>query len=109
MRLPLGEARDVVDRLGTSISVGVHEPCVVQNAEDRERYVSSLRLACMPQQPLWLRQPFFQLWHHANQRRDGGGVTIAEIALNAPITDLDHAEVSDRKRVSCFHGSAPLS
>jgi hypothetical protein len=36
-------------------------------------------------------------------------VTIAEIALNAPITDLDHAEASDRKRVSCFHGSAPLS
>jgi hypothetical protein len=33
MRLPLGEARDVVDRLGASISVGVHEPCVVQNAE----------------------------------------------------------------------------
>jgi hypothetical protein len=65
--------------------------------------------ACMPQEPLLLRQPFFQLWHHANQRRDGGGVTIAEIALNAPITDLDHAEVSDRKRVSFFHGSAPLS
>jgi hypothetical protein len=105
MRLPLGEARDVVDRLGASISVGVDEPCVVRNAEDRERYVSGLHAARTP----FASAAIFQLWRHANQRRDGGGVTIAEIALNAPITDLDHAEVSDRKRVSCFHGSAPLS
>src|SRR5438477_1902163 len=28
---------------------------------------------------------------------------------NAPIIDLDHAEASDQKRVSCFHGSPPLS
>jgi len=46
-----------------------------------------------------LRQPSFLLWH-ANQRRDGGCVTIVEIALNAAITDLDHAEAADRKRVS---------
>jgi hypothetical protein len=33
--LPLGEARDVVDRLGASISVGVDEPCVVRNGSVR--------------------------------------------------------------------------
>jgi hypothetical protein len=48
MRLPVGEARDVVDRLGASISVGVDEPCVVRNAEDRERYVSGLHAARTP-------------------------------------------------------------
>jgi hypothetical protein len=98
-----------VERLGASISVGVDDRCVLRSTEHRERYVSGLRLACTPQEPLYLRQPFFLLCQHANQRRDGGCVTIAEIALNAPITDLDHAEASDRKRVSCFHGSAPLS
>src|ERR1700680_2948368 len=46
MRLPLDEARGVVEGLGASISVGVDDRCVLRNAEHRERYVSGLRLAC---------------------------------------------------------------
>jgi hypothetical protein len=48
MRLPLGEALDVVDRLGANISVGVDESCVVRNAEDRERCASGLHAAITP-------------------------------------------------------------
>jgi hypothetical protein len=36
MRLPLDEARDVVERLGASVSVGVDDRCVLRNAEHRE-------------------------------------------------------------------------
>jgi hypothetical protein len=77
MRLLLDEARDVVETLAASIFVGVNDRCALRNAEHRERYVSSLRLACTKNPFSFGSHPFY-------------------------------SEASDRKRMSCFHGSAPL-
>ena len=50
-------------------------------------------LTCTPQEAFSFGS-IFLLWQYADRQRDAGCSTVAEIALNVPNTDLDHAEAS---------------
>jgi len=93
MRLPLDKAQSGVARLRASISVGVDDRCVLPERELRERFVSGRWLTCTPQEAFSFGS-IFLLWQYADRQRDAGCSTVAEIALNVPNTDLDHAEAS---------------
>jgi hypothetical protein len=58
MRLPLDDARDVVERLGLTMSVG-WMTAASSGAEHRKLYVSGPRLVCTPQEPFSFGSRFF--------------------------------------------------